>query len=78
LVTGIDAIWCLTVQSLVSSHSIVKPNVLRQTGSGLRGCLIGVELDFFVFDGSPEALNDHVVSPTAFAVHADLDLVVFQ
>ena len=40
--------------------------------------MIGFEVNLLVFDGSPEALNDHVVSPTAIAVHADLDLVGFQ
>lgn len=28
-----------------------------------------------MFDGAPEPLNDHVVSPCAFAIHTDFDVV---
>jgi hypothetical protein len=42
-----------------------------------RGGLIGFRVNLLVFDGLPEALNDHVVTPTTFAVHADPDLVRF-
>ena len=31
-----------------------------------------------VFDCSPEPFDKHVVTPSALAVHADFDLVVFQ
>jgi hypothetical protein len=30
-------------------------------------------VDFFVFEAAPEPFDEHVVDPTAFAVHADLD-----
>jgi hypothetical protein len=37
-----------------------------------------MQIDFLVLDGSPEALDENVVSPCALAVHADRDAVVDQ
>ena len=40
--------------------------------------LIGVQIDLLVFDALPESFHEHVVPPTPFPVHADLDAVVGQ
>jgi hypothetical protein len=37
-----------------------------------------VQVDLLVFDASPQPFHEHVIPPTAFAVHADLNPVVFQ
>ena len=34
--------------------------------------------DLFMFDGSPKTLDEDIVPPRAFSVHADLDLPVGQ
>ena len=58
------------------------PPVERQVAfqSLLRGAdgLIGVQLHLLVFDALPKPLDKHIVAPTTFPVHADLDAVVFQ
>ena len=40
--------------------------------------LIGVQIDLLVFDALPESFDKHVVPPTPFPVHADLNAVVCQ
>lgn len=49
-------------------------NALMRSADGL----IGVQIDFLIFDALPESFHKHVVSPTFFFVHADLDAVVGQ
>ena len=39
---------------------------------------VGMEIDLLIFDRPPEALHDDVVSPGAFAVHADLHACVSE
>jgi len=36
--------------------------------------LEGVQIDEFILQGSPQPLDHAVVDPTAFSIHADLDL----
>ena len=59
---------------MTSVHAMIRFRVSDDRFNGL----IGFEANLFVFDGMPEALNDHVVSPTAFAVHDDLDSMGLQ
>ena len=40
--------------------------------------VVGVEINFFIFDTAPESFNKDVITPAAFSVHADLDVVIFQ
>ena len=40
--------------------------------------VVGVQIHLLVFDAFPESLDEHVVPPTPFPVHADLDAVVGQ
>jgi hypothetical protein len=40
--------------------------------------LVGVQIDLLVFDALPESFHKHVVAPTACAVHADLNAVLFE
>ena len=40
--------------------------------------LVRMQIDLLVFDASPESFHEHVVAPTAFAVHADLNAVVLE
>ena len=41
------------------------------------GC-VGLEIHLIVFDGAPQPFDEHVVPPTALAVHADVDRVGLQ
>ena len=49
----------------------VHPAANAVPGSG--DAVVGVEVDFCVFEAAPEPFDERVVDPTAFAVHADLD-----
>jgi len=40
--------------------------------------ITGVQIDLLVFHAAPEPLHEHFVTPAAFAVHTNLDVVVFQ
>ncbi len=42
---------------------------------GLDG-VVCVQIDLLVFEALPQALDEHVVPPTPFPVHADLNAVV--
>ena len=44
---------------------------------GLDG-VVCVQIDLLVFEALPESFDEHVVPPTPFSVHADLDAVVRQ
>ena len=37
-----------------------------------------MQINLLVFHRAPQALNDHIVPPCAFAVHADRDLFAQQ
>lgn len=36
---------------------------------------IGGQVDLLVFDGPPKTLDEDVVAPNAFAIHADFDVL---
>src|SRR5262245_29838483 len=60
------------------SPCVVEGDVAVDRLPCLADAVIGVQIDFLVLDGSPEALDEDVVSPCALAVHADRDAVVDQ
>lgn len=37
-----------------------------------------MQIDLLVFNRAPESFDEHVVAPTALAVHADLDRALLQ
>lgn len=49
-----------------------------QSGPEVRSRSKGVEIDAFVFHGSPKPFDKDVVHPSAPAIHADLDLGVWK
>jgi hypothetical protein len=44
----------------------------------LADAVIGMQIDFLVFDAAPQALNEDVISPSPFVVHADRDVVAME
>src|SRR5213078_5401444 len=36
---------------------------------------VGSQINLLVFDAAPQPLDEHVVAPSAFAIHADRDAV---
>ena len=39
---------------------------------------VGTQVDFFVLDAAPQALDKHIVQSPAFAVHAALYIIVLK
>ena len=58
--------------------SVVKIEVVTYSSSRVRNRVIGVKINFFVFDRSPQSFNEHLITPSAFAIHADLDAMVLE
>lgn len=57
---------------------VVASEVSLQAGFGVAHTIVGMQIDFFVFDTLPQPLHEHVVAPATLAVHTDPDAVVFQ
>ena len=60
------------------SELVVTCEVSLQASLGIAHRVIGMQIDFLVFHAPPEPFHKHVVTPSAFAIHADLDTIVFQ
>ena len=55
------------------SAGIVEAEVTADRCAGLGDCVVGLQINFFVFDRSPQALDEHIITPRSFAIHADGD-----
>src|SRR4051812_3043232 len=55
---------------------IVKVEIPTNRASRLADGFVGSQIDFLVFDAFPQSLDEHVVAPSPFAIHADGDAVV--
>ena len=60
------------------SARVVEGQVPGQPFPCLRDAVIGTQVDLFVFDRPPQPFDEDVVPPCVLAVHADLDVGVFQ
>ncbi len=60
------------------STLIVKREVFADAGSCIADAVVGVQIDLFVLDRLPQPLDENVVAPAAFAVHADRDAVCLE
>src|SRR5690554_7019170 len=54
--------------------AVVEAKVSLDSGASFRDAGIGPQVDFLVFDGPPQTLDEDVVAPGALAIHTDLDL----
>src|SRR5216683_773881 len=58
------------------SSPVVKVEISTNRASRLTDGFVGSQIDLLVFDAFPKPLDEHVVSPSSFAIHADGDAVV--
>ena len=58
--------------------SVVVRQPLTDPGAHFRSCLKGIQIDAFVLQRAPLALDHPIVTPGAFPVHAYLDLCICQ
>src|SRR5712675_2921758 len=55
--------------------AIVEVEISADRVTGLANAFIGSQIDLLIFDAAPQPLNEHVVPPGPFAIHADGDAV---
>ena len=60
------------------AFTIVEPEIVSNTQPGLGNRIVGLEIHLLVFQATPQALYKHIVYPTTFAVHADLDISLLE
>jgi hypothetical protein len=61
------------VKAQMWSLGIVEIEVAADAAGGFANALVGSRTHFLIFDASPQMLiiNKHIVTPSAFAIHAD-------
>jgi len=57
---------------------IIELNPISNTLLGLCNGVVGLEIDFLVFQAAPEPFNKHIIHPAALAVHADSNALVLE
>src|SRR5260370_19663625 len=57
------------------TSAIVKVEIPADRMSRLADGFVSSQIDLLVFDATPQPLNEHVVPPSPFAVHADGDAI---
>ena len=62
----------------MESLAIMETEISSQSINRLRHGLVVIQINLFVFDASPEPLNEDIVQCAAAAVHADPDLALFE
>lgn len=68
----------LAVKRLMRPGLVVERQIARHPLVRGRDGVVRVHRDLLVFDALPPSLDEHVVPPTDFSIHADLDTVVGQ
>ena len=62
----------------MAAFMIVEVEGFGKECAGLLRRVVGLEVDFFILDAAPKPFDEHVIAPTALAVHADADLVFLE
>src|SRR5260370_2388310 len=57
------------------TSAVVKVEIPANRMSRLADAFVGPQIDLLVFDAAPQPLDEHVVPPCSFAIHADRDAV---
>src|SRR5260370_12349809 len=55
--------------------AIVEAEISADRAAGLADAFISSQINLLVFDATPQPLNEHVVPPSPFAIHAVGDAV---
>src|SRR5260221_13846001 len=66
------------VKARMRSLTVVEVEIAADRRTCLADAVIGLEIDFFIFDRAPQSLDEDVVAPGPFAIHADGDCGVLQ
>jgi len=68
----------LGLQAWMGATIIEELDVLADSASGFADRVVSMQINLFVFDRAPEAFHKNIVTPAAFAVHADGDALLLQ
>lgn len=60
------------------ASAIVEGQISADADAVLGYCFVGVEVDFLVFDRTPEPFDEDVVPPRTLAIHRDGNLSLLQ
>src|SRR5229473_3506460 len=63
------------VKARVWTPAIIKVQVAADRSASLEYAFVGPQIHLLVFDAAPQALDEHVVPPSPFTVHADRNAV---
>ena len=55
-----------------------KSQVAANRSAGVADAVVGPQIHLLVFDAAPKPLDEHIVPPSALAIHADGDPVFDQ
>ena len=69
---------CLPAMRLIRSLMVVEPGPLLYACPGLRHRFVGLEIDLLVLQTAPQPLDEDIIHPTSFPIHADADAGRFQ
>src|SRR5450756_2292363 len=58
------------------SPGVVEVQVAADRSAGLADAVVGVEIHLLIFDAAPKPLDEDIIPPGPFAVHADCNVVV--
>ena len=74
----VGLIRCLAVKTGVRTSAVVKVQIPADRLSRFADAVVSPQIELLVFDAAPQPFDEHVVTPGAFAVHADRDAVLGQ
>src|SRR6202140_4061597 len=67
-----------SVKARMRTLAVVEVQIPAERSTRLADAVVSPQIELFVFDRAPEPLDEHVVAPCAFAIHADRDGVSEQ
>ena len=65
-------------ERLMGPTGIVKLEVVRQALAGVSRTVVLMQIDFFIFNSSPQALSENIVEGATTTIHADLGASRFE
>ncbi len=74
----VELIGCHPVKARMGPARVVEAEVPGNAGLSPGDGLVGMEVGLFVLHRFPQPLHEHVVAPTARAIHADPDTLVLE
>src|SRR5450759_4208121 len=56
--------------------AVVEVQVAADRSAGLANAVVGVQIHLLIFDAAPKPLDENIIPPSPFTVHADCDVVI--